>query len=242
MEVNTMIIRKIFVVTLLLFSLVPTFALAIDEGLYTDGVRYLSVLKNKDNLVKFHLLEFDINEWETFSGYENSDGSVTIFSHSGENSERWKISTTTEGVNAVRELCLGEDCDGGNVELPLDLYLPDTGGSFSGQYQSLAMQNLIIHQVGNKAISIELFQDPFNSNKYDFDILRWDLVDNTLVIVNTIYSTYDEDDAFEGIISATTSGSNNEELTVTIDNCVVSADAGLTCEDLEEILSARRIF
>lgn len=235
-------IRKIFAATLLLFSLIPTFALAIDEGLYTDGVRYLSVLKNKDNLVKFHFLEFDINEWETFSGYENTDGSVTVFSHNSENSARWNILITTEGVKTVRELCLGEDCDGGNVELSLDLYLPDTGGSFSGQYQSLAMQNLIIHQVGNKALSIELFQNPSNSNEYGFDILRWDLVDNTLVLGSEIYTTYDDDDTFEGDITATTSGSSNRELTVTIDNCVVSADAELTCEDLEEILSARRIF
>jgi len=235
-------IRKIFAATLFFFSLIPTFAVAIDEGLYTDGVRYVSVLKNKDNLVKFHLLEFDINEWETFSGYENSDGSVTFFSHSDDNSARWNISTTTEGVKAVRELCLGEDCDGGNVELSFDLYLPDTGGSFSGQYQSLAMQNLIIHQVGNKALSIELFQNPSNSNEYGFDILRWDLVDNTLVLGSQIYTSYDDDDTFEGDVIATTSGSSNRELTVTIDNCVVSADAELTCEDLEEILSARRIF
>ena len=128
------------------------------------------------------------------------------------------------------------------MELSFDLYLPDTGGSYSGQYQSLAMQNLIIHQVGNKALSIELFQDPFNSNEYSFDILRWDLVDNTLVLGSQIYTSYDDDDPFEGDVTATNSGSSNRELTVTIDNCMVSADAKLTCEDLEEILSARRIF
>jgi len=104
------------------------------------------------------------------------------------------------------------------------------------------MQNLIIHQVGNKALSIELFQDPSNSNEYGFDILRWDLVDNTLVLSSQIYSTYDDDDPFDGDITATTSGSSDRELNVTIDNCVVSADAELTCEDYEEILSARRIF
>ena len=236
-------IRKIFAATLLLFSLIPTFAVAIDEGLYTDGVRYISVLKNKDNLVKFHYLEFDINEWETFSGYENSDGSVTFFTHNDGSSARWKISTTSEGVNAVRELCLGDDCDGGNVELSFDLYLPDTGGSFSGLYQSLAHQNLIIHQVGNKALSIDLYEDPDDDNAdYGFEILRWDLVDNTLVISNVIYSTFDDDVPFEGVVTATTSGSSNKELTVTINNCVVSADANLTCEDFEEVLSGRRIF
>ncbi|MDG2175011.1 MAG: hypothetical protein P8M72_02585, partial [Gammaproteobacteria bacterium] len=70
---------------------------------------------------------------------------------------------------------------------------------------------------------------------------RWDLVDNTLVLGNTIYSTFDDDDPFDGIVSAT-SGTNYEGLTVTIDNCEVSADLGLTCEDLEELFSGGRVF
>lgn len=233
-------VKKIFAITILLYSIIPTFALAIDPGLYTDGVRYLSVLKNEQNLVKFHLLSFDDMEWETFSGYENSDGSVDFFSHNSENSSRWNISTTTKGVKAVRELCFGdEDCDG-DVELSFDLFLPDTGGSLSGLYQSIAHQNLIIHQVGNKALSIDLYKEP-EGYDYSFEIVRWDLVDNTLVLGNTIYSTFDDDDPFDGIVSAT-SGTNYEGLTVTIDNCEVSADLGLTCEDLEELLSGGRVF
>jgi len=236
-------ISKISAVTVLLFSFIPTITYAIEEGLYRTGFNYLSVLKNKDNLVKFHFMEFDDNEWETFSGYENSDGSVTFFTYDDDKNSRFNISATTKGVKAVREFCLGIDCDEGNDEVLFDLFLPDTGGSFSGLYQSLASQNLIIHQVGSRALSIDLYEDPNDVNAdYGFEIISWNLVDNTLVPFNVVYTTFNDVIPFEGDISATTSGLNDVELIFDIDNCVVTADYALTCKDFEEILSARRIF
>lgn len=236
-------IKNILALIVMLCNFNPAFAQAIDEGLYTDGTRLASVLKNDDGLVRFHLIEIDNKKWGTFTGYENSDGSVDVFTHDDDNSARWNISTTTEGVKLVRELCLGEDCDGGIVELSLALYLPDTGGSFSGLYQSLAFQNLIIHQVGKKAISIDLFENPDpNYTDYGFEIVRWDLVEDTLVIGNVIYTTYDDDLPFDGMVSAAISEANSNELIVTIDNCSVAIDADLSCEDFEGILSGKRVF
>lgn len=71
-------IKNILALIVMLCNFNPAFAQAIDEGLYTDGTRLASVLKNDDGLVRFHLIEIDNKKWGTFTGYENSDGSVDV--------------------------------------------------------------------------------------------------------------------------------------------------------------------
>jgi len=101
-----------FFISIIFLSL-PAFA--IEEGFYGGGTRYLSVLK-KNNYVQAHFINLGEKYWETFSGYENSDGTVEIISYNNDNNARWKISATDSGVLAVRGDCLGS-CEDGNSEL-----------------------------------------------------------------------------------------------------------------------------
>jgi len=225
-----------FLISLLAISL-PAFA--IEEGFYGGGTKYLSVLK-KNNYVQAHFIDLADKYWETFSGYENSEGTVDIISYNYENSARWKISATDGGVQAVRGDCLG-DCEDGYSELYFDLLYPDTGG-VSGIYQSLAFQRYIIHQVGKKLIGIDLYKG-FDRNDYGFELLRWDMVsERTYELKRTIYSTFG-DSPFEATAIATFSGAVNERGEVTLQDCVITdASQPLTCKDFEEILAFDRVF
>ena len=225
-----------FFISLLAISL-P--ALSIEEGFYGGGTKYLSVLK-KNNYVQAHFIDLAEKYWETFSGYENSDGTVDIISYNNENNARWKISATDGGVQAVKGDCIGE-CENGNNELYFDLLYPDTGG-ISGIYQSLAFQRYIIHQVGKKLIGIDLYKG-FDRNDYGFELLRWDMVsERTYELTRTIYSTFG-DSPFEAKVIATFSGAVNERGEVTLQDCVITdASQPLTCKDFEEILAFDRVF
>jgi len=229
---------KTFSLFILLLSLSLT-AFAIEEGFYGGGTRYLSVLK-KNNYVQAHFIDLADKYWETFSGYENSDGTVEIISYNNDNNARWKISATDGGVQAVRGDCLG-DCEDGNSELYFDLLYPDTGG-ISGIYQSLAFQKYIIHQVGNKLVGIDLYKGS-DRNDYGFELVRWDIVsESTYELTRTIYSTFD-DSPFEAIPLATFSGEVNQRGEVTLQDCVITdANQPLTCEDFEKILAFNRVF
>src|SRR6056300_98165 len=224
---------KTFSLFISLLSLSPT-AFAIEEGFYGGGTRYLSVLK-KNNYVQAHFIDLADKYWETFSGYENSDGTVEIISYNNDNNARWKISATDGGVQAVRGDCLG-DCEDGNSELYFDLLYPDTGG-ISGIYQSLAFQKYIIHQVGKKLVGIDLYKGS-DINDYGFELVRWDIVsESTYELTRTIYSTFD-DSPFEAIPLATFSGEVNQRGEVTLQDCVITdANQPLTCEDFEKILA-----
>jgi hypothetical protein len=229
---------KTFSLFISLLSLSPT-AFAIEEGFYGGGTRYLSVLK-KNNYVQAHFIDLADKYWETFSGYENSDGTVEIISYNNDNNARWKISATDGGVQAVRGDCLG-DCEDGNSELYFDLLYPDTGG-ISGIYQSLAFQKYIIHQVGKKLVGIDLYKGS-DRNDYGFELVRWDIVsESTYELTRTIYSTFD-DSPFEAIPLATFSGEVNQRGEVTLQDCVITdANQPLTCEDFEKILAFDRVF
>jgi len=225
-----------FFISLLAISL-P--ALSIEEGFYGGGTKYLSVLK-KNNYVQAHFIDLADKYWETFSGYENSDGTVDIISYNNENNARWKISATDGGVQAVKGDCIGE-CENGNNELYFDLLYPDTGG-ISGIYQSLAFQRYIIHQVGKKLIGIDLYKG-FDRNDYGFELLRWDMVsERTYELTRTIYSTFG-DSPFEAKVIATFSGAVNERGEVTLQDCVITdSSKPLTCEDYERVLAFDRVF
>jgi len=229
---------KTFSLFILLLSLSLT-AFAIEEGFYGGGTRYLSVLK-KNNYVQAHFIDLADKYWETFSGYENSDGTVEIISYNNDNNARWKISATDGGVQAVRGDCLG-DCEDGNSELYFDLLYPDTGG-ISGIFQSLAFQKYIIHQVGKKLLGIDLYKGS-DRNDYGFELVRWDIVsESTYELTRTIYSTFD-DSPFEAIPLATFSGEVNQRGEVTLQDCVITdANQPLTCEDFEKILAFDRVF
>ena len=229
---------KTFSLFILLLSLSLT-AFAIEEGFYGGGTRYLSVLK-KNNYVQAHFIDLADKYWETFSGYENSDGTVEIISYNNDNNARWKISATDGGVQAVRGDCLG-DCEDGNSELYFDLLYPDTGG-ISGIFQSLAFQKYIIHQVGKKLLGIDLYKGS-DRNDYGFELVRWDIVsESTYELTRTIYSTFD-DSPFEAIPLATFSGEVNQRGEVTLQDCVITdANQPLTCEDFEKLLAFDRVF
>jgi hypothetical protein len=229
---------KTFSLFISLLSLSLT-AFAIEEGFYGGGTRYLSVLK-KNNYVQAHFIDLADKYWETFSGYENSDGTVEIISYNNDNNARWKISATDGGVQAVRGDCLG-DCEDGNSELYFDLLYPDTGG-ISGIYQSLAFQKYIIHQVGKKLVGIDLYKGS-DRNDYGFELVRWDIVsESTYELTRTIYSTFD-DSPFEAIPLATFSGEVNQRGEVTLQECVITdSSQPLTCEDFEKILAFDRVF
>jgi len=229
---------KTFSLFISLLSLSLT-AFAIEEGFYGGGTRYLSVLK-KNNYVQAHFIDLADKYWETFSGYENSDGTVEIISYNNDNNARWKISATDGGVQAVRGDCLG-DCEDGNSELYFDLLYPDTGG-ISGIYQSLAFQKYIIHQVGKKLVGIDLYKGS-DRNDYGFELVRWDIVsESTYKLTRTIYSTFD-DSPFEAIPLVTFSGEVNQRGEVTLQDCVITdANQPLTCEDFEKILAFDRVF
>jgi hypothetical protein len=221
--------------SLLAISL-PTFS--IEEGFYGGGTRYLSVLK-KNNYVQAHFIDLANRYWETFSGYD-TDGTVEIISYNLDNNARWTLSTTDDGVQAVRGDCLG-DCEDGNSELYFDLLYPDTGG-ISGIYQSLAFQKYIIHQVGKKLFGIDLYKGS-DRNDYGFELVRWDIVgESTYELTRTIYSTFD-DSPFEAIPLATFSGEVNQRGEVTLQDCVITdANQPLTCEDFEKLLAFDRVF
>jgi hypothetical protein len=225
-----------FFISILLLSL-PTFA--IEEGFYGGGTIYLSVLK-KNNYVQAHFIDLGDKYWETFSGYENSDGTVEIISYNPDNNARWQISATESGVLAERGDCLG-DCEDGNSELYFDLLYPDTGG-ISGIYQSLAFQRYIIHQVGKKLIGIDLFKG-FDRDDYGFELVRWDMVnESTYELTRTIYSTFG-DSPFEAVVLAAFSGAANERGKVTLQDCVITdSSQPLTCEEFERVLAFDRVF
>ena len=231
---------KLKVISFFIFFLALTLpAFAIEEGFYGGGTRYLSVLK-KNNYVQAHFIDLADNYWETFSGFENSDGTVDIISYNNDNNARWKISAIDGGLQALRGDCLG-DCEDGNSELYFDLLYPDTG-DVSGIYQSLAFQRYIIHQVGKKLIGIDLYKG-FDRNDYGFELLRWDMTgESTYELTRTIYSTFG-DSPFEATVIATFSGAVNERGEVTLQDCVITdASQPLKCEDFEEILAFDRVF
>lgn len=235
-------LKKIAISISVLFIFLSTPLYAIEEGVYQLGNTFFSVLKN-NSYVMIHEISFSEQSWQLYRGHENSDGSVDLVARDFDDIKDVTVSATSSGLLIKENFCIPQgdydDCTFMEEPYEAKLLFPDTG-DFSGLYEGIIFQNFIIHQVGQKllVISLETQPDGFQGIEvYKFNINA----ESSVTLETSIYTNIGGEDGFTADIRAEFSGDDREDGDFLLDNCV-TADIGVTCDQLDIIFDVHRVF